>query len=132
MIKICRLLKPLKINSISLFVVILVPCKKYLQRKGFINHARIHLAQQKELWYIGFFVLYIFYHIKIFLENLFFKRAAYFETGLESRWILLRLRVYEAWQISQATNPLEMEATFNERKWTYLRDRKPFSFKKYK
>lgn len=131
MIKICRLLKYLKVKSLSVFFIILVPNKELRKRKNLINHARIHLKQQRELWYAGFFFLYTFYQIKSFIHLMFHKRPEHLETRSDSRWVLLRLRLYEAWVISKASNPLELEAMFNERKWTYLRDRKPFSFKKY-
>lgn len=38
-------------------------------RKEVINHEQIHTAQMQELWYIPFYLIYIFWHIKLLLKT---------------------------------------------------------------
>jgi hypothetical protein len=125
-IRICQLLGFLKIKFLALFFIILVPDRKHKEKKILINHAKIHLTQQRELWFIGFFFLYIFYRLKIFMSNLHKRRTYRIDT-----WVPLKIKLYNSWKVSQAMNPFELEATINEKKWTYLSKREPFAFKKY-
>ena len=56
------------------FIFIRIDCKIY---KYTINHEKIHFAQQKELFFIGFYILYLFYHLKYGYDNNPFEREAY-------------------------------------------------------
>lgn len=69
-----------------------------------INHESIHTAQQKELWYVGFYLLYILewiyrliFHTKTAYSGISFEKEAY-----EHQWDL-----------------------------NYLENRKPFNWLKY-
>lgn len=41
-----------------------------------LNHEKIHFAQQKELWFIGFYLLYLYYWVKKGYKNIPFEREA--------------------------------------------------------
>lgn len=45
--------------------------------KKTINHEKIHFAQQKELWIIGFYILYAFFHVKFGYKHNPFEIEAY-------------------------------------------------------
>tara|TARA_Y100000593_G_C4294508_1_gene329935 strand:- start:1049 stop:1387 length:339 start_codon:yes stop_codon:yes gene_type:complete len=52
---------------ISIWAITLYPfiiCKGQMN-KTTLNHEKIHLAQQRELWLIGFYPLYVFYWLKL-------------------------------------------------------------------
>ena len=72
-----------------------------------INHESIHTAQMKELWFIGFYLMYLFYYLFL-LAKTGNARTAYLEI------------------------PFEAEAYANERQADYLATRKRFAFKHYK
>ena len=42
-----------------------------------LNHEKIHFEQQKELWIIGFYMLYIFFHLKFGYNHNPFEIEAY-------------------------------------------------------
>lgn len=71
-----------------------------------INHERIHLAQQRELWVIGFYILYIYYFLKKF------KRHKDFFTAY-------------------CSNCFELEAYYNDTNMSYLKNRQPHAWKRY-
>ena len=75
----------------------------FLSDKANLNHEEIHLAQQKELLFIGFYLLYILF----WLFNLITFKKAYMSI------------------------PFEKEAYFNELNNDYLKIRKPFAWLKY-
>ena len=60
-----------------------------------INHERIHMAQAHELFYIGFWLMYVYYHIKYgYWDNPFEKEAyeheedmSYLEYREPYRWL---------------------------------------------
>jgi len=87
----CRwLLKIFNIRGIMLFPFILVD---RLDNKYLINHERIHFAQCLETGIVGFYVLYIIFHI----------------TGLFRHW---------SWEKAYEGNPFEVEAkTFELYGW---------------
>lgn len=70
-----------------------------------LNHELIHHAQQKELWLIGFYPLYLFY----FLRNY---------------W---RLR---DWSLAYSAIPFEVEAHANETNYKYLENRPRMAWRK--
>lgn len=72
-----------------------------------INHEKIHLAQQKELLVIGFYVLYVMY------------------------W-LINLAKYRDVYTAYAQIPFELEAYQNDENWVYLLNRKRFDWWKYR
>lgn len=45
--------------------------------KETLNHERIHFAQQKELWIIGFYVLYLIWWLKYGYRNIPFEKEAH-------------------------------------------------------
>lgn len=71
------------------------------------NHESIHLAQQKELWVIGFYILYVYEWIK----NL--------STGMSG---------FDAYM----NISFEREAYGNQKNFTYLQTRDTMSWKRYK
>ena len=75
-------------------------------RKEVINHEQIHTAQMQELWYIPFYLIYIFWHIKLL-----------FKTRNNT----------EAYR----QNPFELEAYANDHNLNYLQTRKRFAFRRY-
>lgn len=72
-----------------------------------INHERIHLMQEKELFYVGFYILYVWFY----LYNLIKERDA---------WMAYRL------------NPFEREAYANDFDFNYIYERKKYAWKKFK
>lgn len=70
------------------------------------NHEKIHLVQQRELWLIGFYVLYVWYWLKARLEGLNGRKAYY-------------------------AIPFEREAYENDKDLNYLKDRKPHAWKDF-
>jgi hypothetical protein len=72
-----------------------------------INHEDIHYAQERELWYIGFYLLYLL----MFVLNLL------------TKW---------NWNRAYRAIPFEAEAYANERNLTYLENRERFAWYKYK
>lgn len=99
--------------AINLFGVLFVrkeyedDMNKYAEiRNVVINHESIHTAQMKELWYAGFYLMYILYYIILL-----------FKTGSTKK-------AYK--QI-----PFEAEAYANERTADYLATREKFAFKYY-
>jgi len=75
-----------------------------------INHERIHILQQKELLILPFYLLYVFF------------------------WIinLFRYRKEEnPGQVAYMNIPFEREAYQNQDNFTYLQERKRYSWRKY-
>ena len=70
--------------------------------KTVLNHERIHTAQMKELWYIGFYIIYAF------------------------EWLF---NIFKYWNSHKAYRNIsfEKEAYNNERKYTYLNTRRKFA-----
>lgn len=76
----------LPIAGIALFPFILIKKDNYRRHKVFINHEKIHLAQQIELMLIGFYVLYLLNYIYNLIKyrnhnkaylNIVFEKEAY-------------------------------------------------------
>ena len=72
-----------------------------------LNHEKIHLAQQKELWIIGFYLLYVYY-------------------WLRGKW------KGEQSLIAYLNIPFEVEAYSNEAKPFYLIERKRHAWWRYR
>lgn len=70
------------------------------------NHEKIHLEQQKELFLIGFYLLYVWYWL--------FNKVKGFSNEAAYRLI-----------------PFEKEAYENEEDFDYLNNRKKFAWKEY-
>jgi hypothetical protein len=66
-----------------------------------LNHEKIHLEQQRELFIVGFYMLYLFFWIKHLNGG---KMNAYYEI------------------------PFEIEAYRNQSNANYLKNRKPFAW----
>ena len=75
-------------------------------RKEVIYHEQRHTAQMQELLYIPFYLIYIFWHIKLL-----------FKTRNNT----------EAYR----QNPFELEAYANDHNLNYLQTRKRFAFRRY-
>lgn len=69
-----------------------------------VNHERIHLAQQKELWVLGFYWIYV------------------------SAWIK-RTRSGTSGEDAYMQDVFEKEAYEHEKDLSYLKTRKPFAWK---
>lgn len=51
---------------INIYAITLYPfiiCKEVMN-KTTLNHEKIHLRQQRELWIIGFYILYVYYWLR--------------------------------------------------------------------
>ena len=70
------------------------------------NHEAIHWAQQKELWLIGFYLLYVLFWV----------------------WGVIRYRSFRA---AYQNNAFEAEAYAHDVDDDYLRNRKPHSWRRY-
>lgn len=73
-----------------------------------LNHERIHFQQQKELWIVGFYVLYVYYWLKGKLKYKMNDRQAYLNI------------------------PFEIEAYSNDTDFEYLDSRPKHNWRKYK
>tara|TARA_B100000900_G_C20555706_1_gene706721 strand:+ start:67 stop:396 length:330 start_codon:yes stop_codon:yes gene_type:complete len=71
-----------------------------------INHERIHLKQQRELWLVGFYLLYVVF------------------------WLIGLVR-YRSAQIAYEQIPFEREAYQNDKDWVYLLNRKSHAWRHY-
>lgn len=75
--------------SVNLFGVLFVRKEEWNKidddgKKDVINHALINLAQMKELWYVGFYIIYflewiyrLIFHTKTAYRGISFEREAY-------------------------------------------------------
>ena len=100
--------------AINLFGVLFVrkeyedDMNKYAEVKNVvINHESIHTAQMRELWFIGFYVMYLLYYLFLLAK-----------TGNA--------------KTAYRKIPFEAEAYANERQADYLATRERFAFKHYK
>ena len=87
----------------ALYPFIIFRDSKYMSSRK-RNHEKIHIAQQKELWVIGFYILYAF----SYLQNLVRRDLAPYKNIV-----------------------FEREAYSNERNIMYLAKRKKHSWRKY-
>jgi len=71
-----------------------------------INHEKIHLKQQRELWLVGFYFLYVTF------------------------W-LFNLVKYRNTQVAYREIPFEREAYANDKDWVYLLNRKKHAWWHY-
>ena len=93
---------------INIYAITLYPfiiCKDEMDEVT-LNHEKIHLAQQKELWILGFYLLYIYYWLRSRVAGM-NSEAAYF------------------------LNPFEIEAHEHEAERFYLITRRRFAWRKY-
>ena len=72
-----------------------------------LNHETIHIHQQKELLVIGFYLHYLFYYLVGYVK-------------------------YKDKQMAYYMIPFEQEAYENDQNLDYLKDRRPYSWRKYK
>lgn len=93
-------------RAIALYPFIFLRHKEDLKNDILLNHERTHLAQQKELFLIGFYILYVYYYFKM------------------KKYFINNTAAYRA-------IPFEKEAKLNEKNLEYLKDRKNYSWKKY-
>ena len=106
------IISPKFCQLISIFIdvqaITLYPCIIAKEPLGITtyNHEKIHLVQQRELWVIGFYALYVWYWLKAKIKGL-NSSDAYFAI------------------------PFEKEAYKNQSNFKYLNDRKPHSWKNY-
>lgn len=108
MIIVCqKLLKNTKITGITLFPFIFLRSLKDKGNKELINHERIHIRQQLELFIVFFFIWYL-------LEYLY------------------RYYQYRNWYMAYRQISFEREAYAKEEDFEYLKKRKLFSFWKYR
>ncbi len=93
---------------INIYAITLYPfiiCREEMN-ETVLQHEKIHLAQQKELWIIGFWFLYVYYWLK----------GKYH--GMNSAAAYLNI-------------PFEIEAYANEQNSEYLKYRKKNTWKRY-
>ncbi|MCJ8155297.1 hypothetical protein MKJ01_16145 [Chryseobacterium sp. SSA4.19] len=107
MIIVCQKpLKRLKINGIALFPFILISNPEDKKNKILINHEKIHLRQQLEMFVLFFYIVYVaeyyYWLVKLKDSNRAYQRISF-----------------------------EREAYANEHNLKYLEKRKLWSFRKY-
>ena len=73
--------------------------------KQTLNHEKIHLAQQRELWLVGFYLLYAFYWLRARL--------------------LFRMSSHDAYMAI----PFEVEAYAQQHDMDYLKNRERFAWR---
>lgn len=108
MIIVCQnLLKNTKINGITIFPFIILRKKDFLQNNILINHEKIHIRQQLELFIVFFYIWYVaeyyYWYIKLKNKNLAYRNICF-----------------------------EREAYAQEEDLNYLETRKLWSFWKYR
>ena len=93
---------------INVYAITLYPFIISRERLNIIvyNHEKIHLAQQRELWIIGFYILYVWYWLKARAKGINGSKAYY-------------------------AIPFEKEAYQNEKKLDYLKKRKPHAWRDF-
>ena len=84
--------KGFKAMAIYPFIFVRSECK--MRHKDW-NHEKIHFAQQKELWLIGFYVLYLIYWLRYGYRNIPFEKEAYIYEGYND---YLQFRAKFAWR----------------------------------
>jgi hypothetical protein len=94
-------------RAITLWPFILLRSKEDVHNFKLLTHEKIHIKQQKELFILGFYVLYLYYYIKLRRKG-------------NSKWLAYKLI------------PFEKEAYTNEGNYNYLNSRKRNSWKQYK
>tara|TARA_A100000172_G_scaffold80137_4_gene68839 strand:+ start:1178 stop:1477 length:300 start_codon:yes stop_codon:yes gene_type:complete len=92
------------VYAITIFPFII---SKEKMSDGTLNHETIHIQQQKELLVLGFYPLYFFYYLWGFIKYK-DKQQAYYRI------------------------PFEQEAYENEQDLNYLKNRKLYSWRKFK
>lgn len=107
MVIISKYLVPKNYSGLTVYPFVFLKQKKLKEDIFLINHEQIHLKQQKELFWIFFFIWYL---------------AEY----------LLRLIKYKNHYKAYKNISFEREAYNNEVNLNYLLDRKKFSFLKYR
>ena len=106
MILISKFLIPKNYNGLAIYPFIFIKNKSLSSNSVLINHERIHLRQQLELLWVFFFLWYI-------ME------------------FFVRLMVLRNWHKAYHAISFEKEAYQNESNFTYLNDRKSWTFLKY-
>lgn len=94
------------IQGITLFPIVFVGAKKYKNDVVLMNHERIHLAQQKELLVVLFYIWYV--------AELLYNRFK-----------------YGSWYAAYRNIGFEREAYGNENNLDYLKKRSLFGFKNF-
>lgn len=102
------ILPPSGYKCINLFGVLFVH-KGCTMDEVDINHELIHTAQIKELWYVGFYILYVL----LFLYQWVIKRGC------------------SDWSAAYRANPFEAEAFANEEDLEYLDNRTKYAWTDY-
>jgi hypothetical protein len=95
---------PINIYAISFAIFII--CREKISKRAW-RHEMIHYRQQKELYFIGQWILYAYFHIKGYIK---------YKNGKDAYY----------------KNPFEQEAYANENNYLYLIKRKKYAWKQYK
>lgn len=96
----------LKVAAVALFPFCLIKKKSYKNDYTLINHERIHFEQQKELFFIPFYMAYLIHY-------------------------LFLLAKYQKHYIAYQNIIFEKEAYSNENNLGYLNKRKTWAFLNY-
>ena len=95
----------INVGGITLYPFIIL--KDTYHNDTTIRHEKIHIAQQKELFVIGFYVLYVWY------------------------WLVNRFKYSDASNVAYHNLPFEQEAYSNQDDLEYLKNRPAHEWKKY-
>lgn len=98
-------LKPYKAIALLKWIIVREAAKERFTQFDY-NHECIHYAQEKELWYIGFYLLYLFE-------------------------FLLGLLYFFNWNKAYRNISFEMEAYEHQYEVNYLQCRKRFAWRKF-
>jgi len=103
MILLCKYIIPKGYSGIALYPFIFLKDKKQKDDVILLNHERIHIAQQKELLVLFFYIWYI---IEFFI----------------------RLMIHKNWSIAYRNISFEREAYANESNLRYIKKRPRWAF----
>lgn len=92
--------------GITVFPFVILRHKFLKKDKVLVNHEKIHLKQQLELFIILFYLWYV-------IE------------------FLYRITIYKNWQDAYKNISFEREAYYNEKNLSYLKQRRLYTFVKY-
>ncbi len=101
-----KFLFPSSFNALAIWPFIILKDKDLRNDIILLNHEKIHLRQQLEMLWLGFF---IFYMIEFFIKLIIYKKP----------------------KVAYQNLCFEREAYINEQNLNYIRERKPWYFLKY-
>jgi len=106
MILVSKYLIPKGYSGLTIYPFVFLKCSASKVDEVLINHERIHLKQQLEMFILPF---YVFYVLEFFVRYIQFK----------------------SWYLAYVNISFERESYHNEANLNYLNERRPWNFLKY-